>query len=122
MDAADTRASPEKEEVIAEASRHSARITEPFLYRREYRSMENIAAEYGVSRDTIDGQYPLGGARTAERKSAAEQRDLCIQNQLKQAPIQDRKILYQSFFAFAVYCGRFWRRHATVHLEFWAEE
>ena len=23
------------------------------LYRREYRSMENIAAEYGVSRDTI---------------------------------------------------------------------
>ena len=24
------------------------------LYRREYRSMENIAAEYGVSRDTIE--------------------------------------------------------------------
>ena len=78
MDAADTRASPEKEEVICMRSITVQRLAEfteqdyeftfgitrkefaqqdklvlTLLYRREYRSMENIAAEYGVSRDTI---------------------------------------------------------------------
>ena len=108
MDAADTRASPEKEEVICMRSITAQRLAEfteqdyeftlnsaftfgitrkefaqmlealnaayckehrrrphftkitmqdklvlTLLYRREYRSMENIAAEYGVSRDTI---------------------------------------------------------------------
>ena len=94
MDAADTRASPEKEEVICMRSITVQRLAEfteqdyeftfgitrkefaqmlealnaayckehrrrphftkiTMLYRREYRSMENIAAEYGVSRDTI---------------------------------------------------------------------
>lgn len=102
MDAADARASPEKEEVICMRSITAQRLAEfteqdyeftfgitrkefaqmlealnaayckehrrrprftkitmqdklvlTLLYRREYRSMENIAAEYGVSRDTI---------------------------------------------------------------------
>ena len=127
MDAADTRASPEKEEVICMRSITVQRLAEfteqdyeftfgitrkefaqmlealnaayckehrrrphftkitmqdklvlTLLYRREYRSMENIAAEYGCLPRYHCGQYPLGGARTAERKSAAEQRDLRI--------------------------------------------
>ena len=39
-----------------EASRRAVlriKLVLTLLYRREYRSMENIAAEYGVSRDTI---------------------------------------------------------------------
>ena len=54
MDAADTRASPEKEEVICMRSiTVQDKLVLTLLDRREYRSMENIAAEYGVSRDTI---------------------------------------------------------------------
>ena len=77
MDAADTRASPEKEEVICMRSITAQRLAEfteqdyeftfgitrkefaqmlealNAAYCKEHRSMENIAAEYGVSRDTI---------------------------------------------------------------------
>ena len=148
MDAADTRASPEKEEVICMRSITVQRLAEfteqdyeftfgitrkefaqmlealnaayckehrrrphftkitmqdklvlTLLYRREYRSMENIAAEYGVSRDTIADNIHWV-ERALLNANLLQNSVTCVyKNQLKQALIQDRKILYQSFFA-----------------------
>lgn len=127
MDAADTRASPEKEEVICMRSITVQRLAEfteqdyeftfgitrkefaqmlealnaayckehrrrphftkitmqdklvlTLLYRREYRSSGEHCGRIRCLPRYHCGQYPLGGARTAERKSAAEQRDLRI--------------------------------------------
>ena len=105
MDAADTRASPEKEEVICMRSITVQRLAEfteqdyEFTFgitRKEFAQMlEALNAAYckehrrrpHFTKITMQdklvlrirclpryhcGQYPLGGARTAERKSAAE--------------------------------------------------
>ena len=93
------------------------------LYRREYRSMENIAAEYGVSRDTIADNIHWV-ERALLNANLLQNSVTCVyQNQLKQALIQDSEDFVSELFCFAPCIdGRFWRRHATVHLEFWAEE
>lgn len=92
------------------------------IYRHEYRSMDSIAAEYEVSRDTIEVNVHWVGADPAERRSNPEKRYLCVQNQLKQAPAQNPKILCRSFFTYWRSLRAFWPECTTVHLEFWAEE
>ena len=87
------------------------------IYRHEYRSMDSIAAEYEVSRDTIKVNS-LGGADPAERRSDPEKRYLCVQNQLKQAPAQNLWILCRSFFTYWRSLRAFWPECTTVHLEF----
>ena len=67
-------------------------------------------------------QHPLGGTDPAERRSDPEKRYLCVQNQLKQAPAQNPKILCRSFFTYWRSLRAFWPECTTVHLEFWAEE
>ena len=92
------------------------------IYRHEYRSMDSIAAEYEVSRDTIEVNVHWVEQTLLNADLIQKSVTCVVQNQLKQAPAQNLWILCRSFFTYWRSLRAFWPECTTVHLEFWAEE